>query len=162
TGTIVTASAQLIAARDRAPLAEIVRDMHERIAIHTAPTERAEAEAVIKSIEQMLGGHTFFSIDSGRGTGAEKNASFGDFAVLYRTDAQWVALVEASERSGIPYKKSSHTPLADEPAVRALLQELDVEPADTALADALRAAAQRLEARSAGTTGVALPRLLAL
>jgi DNA helicase-2/ATP-dependent DNA helicase PcrA len=110
----------------------------------------------------MVGGHTFFSIDSGRGNGAEKNVSFGDFAVLYRTDAQSAALCEAFQRSGIPYKRSSHTPLADEPAVRALLQELDGEDTATALADALRAAAQRLEARSAGATAVALPRLLAL
>ena len=44
TGTIVTASAQVIAARQSEPLAEIVREMHERIAIHAAPTERAEAE----------------------------------------------------------------------------------------------------------------------
>jgi DNA helicase-2/ATP-dependent DNA helicase PcrA len=161
-GTIVTASSQLIASRHGAPIAEVVRDMHERIAIHTAPSERAEAEAVIKSIEQMLGGHTFFSIDSGRGSGAEKNASFGDFAVLYRTDAQSAALIEAFDRSGIPYKTSSHTPLADEPQVRALLQELDGAAADTALADALRVAGQRLEARSAGATAISLPRLLAL
>jgi DNA helicase-2/ATP-dependent DNA helicase PcrA len=162
TGTIVTASSQLIAPREGAPIAEMVRDMHERIAIHTAPTERAEAEAVIKSIEQMVGGHTFFSIDSGRGNGAEKNVSFGDFAVLYRTDAQSAALCEALQRSGIPYKRSSHAPLADEPAVRALLQELDGEGAATPLADALRAAAERLEAHSAGATAVALPRLTAL
>jgi DNA helicase II / ATP-dependent DNA helicase PcrA len=42
-----------------------VRDMHERIAINTAPTERAEAESIVKTIEQMIGGHTFFSIDTG-------------------------------------------------------------------------------------------------
>ena len=50
----------------REPVAEIVRDMHERIAIHAAPTERAEAEFVVKTIEHMIGGHSFFSIDSGR------------------------------------------------------------------------------------------------
>jgi uncharacterized protein (TIGR00375 family) len=148
TGTIVTASSQLMTAqhpsRAGEPLAEMVRDMHERIAIHTAPTEGAEAEAVVKTIEQMIGGHSFFSIDSGRGDGAgEKNLSFGDFAVLYRTDAQSAALCEALQRSGIPYKKNSHAPLADQPAVRALLQRLGEVP-DAALAEALRAAAERL------------------
>jgi DNA helicase II / ATP-dependent DNA helicase PcrA len=148
TGTIVTASSQLMTAqlpaRAGEPIAEMVRDMHERIAIHTAPTEGAEAEAVVKTIEQMIGGHTFFSIDSGRGDGAgDKSVSFGDFAVLYRTDAQSAALCEALQRSGIPYKKSSHAPLADQPAVRALLQRLGEAP-DASLADALRAAAERL------------------
>jgi DNA helicase-2/ATP-dependent DNA helicase PcrA len=148
TGTIVTASSQLMTAQHPAragePIAEMVREMHERIAIHTAPTEGAEAEAVVKTIEQMIGGHTFFSIDSGRGDGAgEKNLSFGDFAVLYRTDAQSAALCEALQRSGIPYKKSSHAPLAAQPAVRALLQHLGEAP-DAALADGLRAAAERL------------------
>jgi uncharacterized protein (TIGR00375 family) len=64
-GTIIAASAQVIASSPTAPIAEMVRDMHERIAIHTAPTERAEAESVVKAIEEMIGGHSFFSIDSG-------------------------------------------------------------------------------------------------
>jgi ATP-dependent DNA helicase UvrD/PcrA len=166
TGTIVTASSQLMSARGGEPIAEMVRDMHERISIHTAPTEGAEAEAVVKSIEKLIGGHTFFSIDSGRGEGAAgKELSFADFAVLYRTDAQSAALVEALQRSGIPYKKSSHTPLADEPAVRALLQELSTVPTDTGIADGLRAAAARLVERGdvdEGAIALALPRLLDL
>ena len=44
TGTIVSASSQVIAPRPNEPVAEIVRDMHERIAIQVAATERAEAE----------------------------------------------------------------------------------------------------------------------
>ena len=76
---------------------------------------------------------------------------------------------EALGRSGIPYKKSSHTPLTDEPAVRALLQGLGaVGPAGgTSLVDELSAAAKRLEQRAIdgidGTTlAMALPRLRAL
>src|SRR5207253_11315025 len=39
-GTIVSASSQLIAAsNEEAPIAEVVRAMHERITIHTAATE---------------------------------------------------------------------------------------------------------------------------
>jgi ATP-dependent DNA helicase UvrD/PcrA len=166
TGTIVTASAQVIAARRSEPIAEMVRDMHERIAVHAAPTERAEAEFVVKTIEQMIGGHSFFSIDSGRATPARaSNRAFADFAVLYRTDAQSAALCEAFERSGIPYQKSSHAPLADAPAVRALLHELG-EPGAAALPDALRAAGQRLLERGTTAEGAAvaaaLQRLTAL
>jgi uncharacterized protein (TIGR00375 family) len=166
TGTIVTASAQVMAARGSEPIAEMVRDMHERIGVHAAPTERAEAEFVVKTIEQMIGGHSFFSIDSGRASRAPQTSwSFADFAVLYRTDAQSAALCEALERSGMPYQKSSHAPLADEPAVRALLQELGESVEATALPDALRAAAQRLAERGsidAASLAAALQRLMAL
>ena len=168
TGTIVTASSQVIAARRSEPIAEMVREMHERIAIHTAPTERAEAESVVKSIEQMIGGHSFFSIDSGRATPAlQSNVSFADFAVLYRTDAQSAALCEAFDRSGMPYKQSSHVPLAEEPDVDALLQELRAggEATGTTLPDELRAAAERLEQtrRDSGSSAApALQRLTAL
>jgi ATP-dependent DNA helicase UvrD/PcrA len=163
TGTIVTAAAQVIASRADEPIAEIVREMQERIAIHTAPSERAEAESVVQAIEAMIGGHSFFSIDSGRAMPARQSErSFADFAVLYRTEAQSAALCEAFDRSGIPYKKHSHRPLADAPEVRKLLEELgDVGEAAT-LADELRAAAARLAEQ--GDTGVmiALQRLVAL
>jgi DNA helicase-2/ATP-dependent DNA helicase PcrA len=155
------------AARRSEPIAEMVRDMHERIAVRTAPTDRAEAETVVKAIEQMIGGHSFFSIDSGRAAGAGNTArSFADFAVLYRTDSLSTALCEALDRSGIPYKKSSHAPLTDEPTIRALLQEIAGEQSGTILPDELHAAAERLQARGApaggASIGMALQRLTAL
>jgi superfamily I DNA/RNA helicase len=166
TGTIVTAAAQVITPRGSEPIAEIVRDMHERIAVHTAPTERAEAEFVVKTIEQVIGGHNFFSLDSGRATSAPaNNCSFADFAVLYRTDAQSAALCEALDRSGIPYQKHSHAPLMEVPAVRALLQEFSDGSEATALGDGLRAAAERLIARGgadSATVATALARLTAV
>src|SRR5262249_59772110 len=76
--------------------------------------------------------------------GAQTHRSFGDFGVLYRTDAQSAALCEAFDRSGIPYKKNSHRPLTDEPAIRALLQELGESGETVTLLDELRAAAERL------------------
>jgi DNA helicase-2/ATP-dependent DNA helicase PcrA len=129
-GMIVSASTQVIGAATRdAPAAEIVRDMLDHITIHVAPTERAEAEFVVHSIEQLIGGHSFFSIDSGRTTdGATANLSFSDFAVLYRTDAQSAALCEAFARSGMPYRKHSHERLMDQPAVRALMRAFDDLP----------------------------------
>jgi DNA helicase-2/ATP-dependent DNA helicase PcrA len=47
-GTIVPASAQMLG---HEPSRAIVRAMHERITIHAAPTERAEAEFVVQTIE---------------------------------------------------------------------------------------------------------------
>src|SRR5262249_34152994 len=147
TGTIVAASTQVIgAAHADAPLAGIVRDMHERIAIHAAPTERAEAEFVVQTIERMIGGHNFFSLDSGRATGAGANLSFADFAVLYRTDAQAAALVEALARSGMPFKKHGAGRLADDSVVRALLDEAASD--DKSLPARLATAADRVRQRT--------------
>ena len=162
----MTAASQVIAGRKGETIAELVRDMHERITIHAAPTEAAEAENIVKTIEHMIGGHTFFSIDSGRSTGGERtDRSFADFAVLYRTEAQSAAICEALRRSGIPYKTSSHAPLSDEPTVQTLLRELgDIGgEGGTTLADELSAAANRLEQRGGDidgtTTRMALQRL---
>ena len=161
--------------------------MHERITIHVAPSDRAEAELVVRTIEELMGGHDLFTLDAGRfslftvssrsnqvgsfdaassisgitsstsstsstgstggatdsATGSSTTGSgtsagnadverasnsapatalgFGDFAVLYRTDAQSAVLREAFGRSGIPFGKHSHELLADRPVVRALL-----------------------------------------
>ena len=158
-GTIVAASSQVIAERSDEPIAEIVRDMHERITIHAAPSERAEAEFVVATIEQAIGGHSFFSIDSGRASGQGATLSFADFAVLYRTEAQAAALVEAFARSGIPFRKHSHVPLAEEPTVRALLDALQTtDTPDDDLAARLRNAAQRLAAEKNETAAIELAR----
>jgi superfamily I DNA/RNA helicase len=105
----------------------------------------------------MIGGHSFFSIDSGRATGAaEVPLGFADFAVLYRTDAQSSALCEALLRSGIPFKKNSHTPLASKPAVRALLQELERMGGNDPLLARLNAAAENLKRQNAAFDAVAI------
>lgn len=120
-GTIVAAAAQVIQSK-----AQILREMLDRITVHVAPTEAAEAEFVVHSIERLLGGHSFFSIDSGRTEdGRCADLSFSDIAVLYRTDAQAEALREALARSGIPFQCHSHERLAERPAVQSLLQGLD-------------------------------------
>jgi DNA helicase II / ATP-dependent DNA helicase PcrA len=153
-GTIVAASSQFIAGDGGdagQPFAEIVRGMHERITIHAAPTDRAEAEFVVTAIEQAIGGHSFFSIDSGRGAGGSQMSalSFADFAVLYRTEAQAEVLSEALARSGIPFRRHSHGSLVREPNVQALLGALDTGDApDQNLADRLAAAAAQLTAQT--------------
>ncbi|HEY9347357.1 MAG TPA: ATP-dependent helicase, partial [Inquilinus sp.] len=129
TGTIVTAASRFIGTDGRTePAAEIVRAMQDRISVHAAASDKAEAEFVVAEIEALLGGHSFFSIDSGRSDGrADDQLSFSDIAVLYRTDAQAEAVAEALGRGGMPFKKSSLALLADDPAVRALLAALGPE-----------------------------------
>ena len=94
----------------------------ERIVVHEAATDAAEAEFVVQTIERLLGGHSYFSIDSGRaGPGDSANCAFSDFAVLYRMQAQSRALAKALDRSGIPYQKRGHDRLVDRADVKALL-----------------------------------------
>ena len=143
TGTIVRASSQVIASASNPDgIAEAVRDMAARIEIHDARSERAEAELIVHTIEQLLGGHSFFSIDSGRtAQGREAQLSFSDIAVLYRTEALAEPIVEALDRSGMPFQKQANRPLKAHAGVAGVLQALaDLEPDDVPLGERLKAA----------------------
>jgi len=97
-----------------------------KLDIYQAPTDKAEAEYVVHQIESLIGGTSYFSIDSGRveDETREVSFSFGDFAVLYRLNAQSQALEEAFHRSGIPYQTMGQTPFTARPDVRTLLAGL--------------------------------------
>jgi uncharacterized protein (TIGR00375 family) len=125
--TIVTAALQAIAPTTLVTerTLEAMSENFDRISFHASPTERAEAEFVVHTIERAIGGSTFFSRDSGRVDTPEVEArSFADFAVLYRTEAQADALVEAFARSGIPFQKKSHRRWSEQPALAALMRFL--------------------------------------
>jgi DNA helicase-2/ATP-dependent DNA helicase PcrA len=101
------------------------QDPPARITIHQAASEQAEAEFVVATIDRLLGGSSFLSLDSGRADGgAELALSFADVAVLYRTDAQAGPMAEALDRAGMPFQKRSHDRLLQRPAVRALVHAL--------------------------------------
>jgi DNA helicase-2/ATP-dependent DNA helicase PcrA len=121
---ILAAASQVIAGNHSEERLRIWTDYLDqtRVDIHAAPTDKAEAEYVVHQIEQMVGGTSLFSLDSGRteGTG-EHNRAFGEFAVLYRTSAQSHALVEAFERSGIPFQAVGQTPLLEYKEIRELM-----------------------------------------
>jgi DNA helicase-2/ATP-dependent DNA helicase PcrA len=131
TQTILDAATQVI---DRSPDHERLDIWSEfveqiKLDIHVAPTDKAEAEYVVHQIEQMVGGTSYFSIDSGRvddrvDRAGAPNRSFADFAVLYRTFAQVQALSEALDRSGIPYQTSGQTPLYAQKETRLILAHL--------------------------------------
>jgi DNA helicase II / ATP-dependent DNA helicase PcrA len=116
-----------------------------RITIHQAASDLAEAEFVVQTVDRLLGGASFLSLDSGRADGgAEHGLSFADVAVLYRTDAQAGPLAEALGRAGMPFQKRSHDRLGDRPAVRALVRALRapaVPAGDRSLTARLAAAA---------------------
>ncbi|MGQ9841875.1 MAG: UvrD-helicase domain-containing protein, partial [Anaerolineae bacterium] len=97
-----------------------------KLDVYRAPTDKAEAEYVVHQIEQMVGGTSYFSLDSARVTGETPAAarSFADFAVLYRLSAQSRLLSEAFDRSGIPYQTVGQAPLTSHKAVREVLAHL--------------------------------------
>ncbi|MEE8139207.1 MAG: UvrD-helicase domain-containing protein [Thermoanaerobaculia bacterium] len=101
----------------------------ERIVVHRAASPDAEAEFVVWSIEEMLGGTSYFSLDSGRVRphlpGHRADLSFEDFAVLYRIHFQAVPLVKAFERAGMPFQKRSHLLLMEQEGVRLLVRTME-------------------------------------
>ncbi|CAM4130208.1 UvrD-helicase domain-containing protein [Nocardiopsis rhodophaea] len=129
---ILAASLQAISPTTLVPEREL-RPMgdHEddRVGVHSAANERAEASFVARTIEQLLGGASFHSFDSGRiTTDATHGLGFSDFAVLYRTDRQANAVMEGLTRAGLPFQKRSHDRITDRPGVRPILAELAFAP----------------------------------
>lgn len=133
TGNIVNASNQMIQDFN---IVSMYDKPHDKITIHTAPTDKAEAEFVASTIERLIGGHSLFSIDSDRSTGQECEYSFSDFAVLYRTSSQLPPLIEALQRTGMPFVTLSNEPLCEKKPVRELLKKLN---SDTEIAPQLTA-----------------------
>jgi uncharacterized protein (TIGR00375 family) len=76
------------------------------IELYQALTPQAEAEFIVQRIEELMGGISHFSIDSGRGVEGENavGRSFRDFAILYRLSQQSDILREALQRRGIPFQ----------------------------------------------------------
>ncbi|MFN2203066.1 MAG: UvrD-helicase domain-containing protein, partial [Caldilineaceae bacterium] len=112
--TLLDAASQVITHNPDREAVALVSEFVEQVKldVYRAPTDRAEAEYIVHSIEQMVGGTSYFSLDSGRVDDAGEDAAsgsrtFGDFAVLYRLHAQSVTLLEAFDRSGIPYQCAS-------------------------------------------------------
>ncbi len=121
TGAIVDASNQMM---DSFNIISKSGKPCEKITIHTAPTDKSEAEFAVSTIEDMIGGNSFFSFDSNRSEGFDTEYSFGDFAILYRTNSQLEPVLEALERSGMPYVKLSGDLLCNIKPVKKFLLSL--------------------------------------
>ena len=128
TQMILDAATQVIAKNADRQAFEILADFADEVKldVHRAPTDKAEAEYIVHQIEQMVGGTSYFSLDSGRASGETPAAarSFADFTVLYRLSAQGRLLSEAFDRSGIPYQTAGDAPLYAHKAVREVLAHL--------------------------------------
>ena len=125
---ILDAAGQVIARNPDRKSIKILAEFADavKLDVYRAPTDKAEAEYVVHQIEQMVGGISHFSLDSGRADGATLAAarSFADFAVLYRLSVLSRPLIEAFDRSGIPYQTIGQAPLTSHKAVREVLAHL--------------------------------------
>lgn len=122
TNSIVDASNQMINCFN---ITSVFDRPHEKITIHKAPTDKAEAEFIASTIENLIGGHSFFSIDSQRSTGGNTDYSFSDFAILYRTSSQLPPIIEALKRTGMPFVKLSNDLLCEQKSIMELLNSLN-------------------------------------
>jgi len=88
-------------------------DKGDSISLASCQTHSEEAEMIVEQIEKLIGGTSYFSLDSGRVSSHEEgeNLSFNDMAVLFRLNSQGDAFEEAFRRAGIPYIRSGEKPL---------------------------------------------------
>jgi DNA helicase II / ATP-dependent DNA helicase PcrA len=113
------------------------------IHVHESADAQAEAEFVTTTIDRLLGGASFHSLDSGRADGHhDEHLDFSDIAVLYRSSAQAEPVMDALTRAGMPYQKRSHDRLAGRPGVREIAHELRHHGGE--LATRLKAAVEAL------------------
>ncbi|MFH2060177.1 MAG: UvrD-helicase domain-containing protein [Pseudomonadota bacterium] len=79
-----------------------------KLIIKEAATEHSEAVAIGKMIETLVGGTSFFSMDTGKAdVDCQKEYSFSDFAILYRTRKEANAFIKAFQKEGIPFQVAS-------------------------------------------------------
>jgi superfamily I DNA/RNA helicase len=128
------------------------------VTLDEAADEHAEAAWIAATVDKLLGGASFHSLDSGRADGHEHGKlGLADIAVLYRTDAQAGPLAQALTRAGLPYQKRSHDRLARRPGVADVVREIRLaEGGDVAgrVTAAVRGIAAARGARDATVTDV--------
>ena len=125
TQTILDASFQMISkSLENREKFKIFSDLEStrKLIIKETATEYAEAVAIGKMIEKLVGGTSFFSMDAGK-TDPEnqKEYSFADFAVLYRTRRQCDTFIKVYEKEGLPFQAADKKNMVDVNGIRQLI-----------------------------------------
>ena len=111
--TILDASFQVICkSLEKDERIRIISDIGtpKKLIIKETASEQAEAVAIGKMIESLMGGTSFFSMDSRKAEfDNPKEYSFSDFAVLFRTRKQSEAFISIFEKAGIPFQVADKT-----------------------------------------------------
>ncbi|WBB73741.1 UvrD-helicase domain-containing protein [Micromonospora sp. WMMD1128] len=119
---------------------------------YAATSVSDEADFVVRTVDELVGGLSHRSLDTGRIDGRTTSLSFSDIAVLYRTDSQAAPLVDALARANIPVQKRSHDRLRDRPGVAAIARELRHAGFDGSLTTRVREAGRVVAERFAVPT----------
>jgi len=124
TDTILKVSSHMISSCALADKQKLWSDISgpPRIDINRLPTENSEAENVLKTIEKLIGGSSYFAVDTGRsGDEDAGDISFKDIAVLYRVHSVGDPVVKALARSGIPIQRTTRTNILGNKEIQATL-----------------------------------------
>jgi superfamily I DNA/RNA helicase len=141
TETILKASFQLITHgnnEDSALKNKVFSDIRgrERLVILEAASDRAEAVVVGKRIETLVGGLSLFSMDAHKvDSTQEREFSFADFAVLYRTRRQGKIFAEQFQQAGIPFQMADKESLLTHPGIGELVALLKLLKGGATLQD---------------------------
>ncbi len=140
TQTILDASYQAIEPQKKDGLKERIHSEirgAKTIRVIATDSEKAEAVAVSRTIEQLIGGMGFHSFDFDRVTQHSKtsNISFSDFAVLYRTSEQHRVISKVFDAAGIPYQIVSRENLFGKSGIAELISLLKIVEASGCYSD---------------------------
>lgn len=120
---ILKASTQIIDKKHE--LKDEVRGVEQGVKISVRPqiTHRSEAELIARTIEKMLGGLRFFSMDSDITEGNQKKdiTSLSDFAILCRITRQMDVIEKALSEHGIPFQTIGEKPIFQQEPVRSII-----------------------------------------
>lgn len=115
------------------------------MAVHVqrCATAKSEAEFVARTIERLMGGIRFFSIDSHITDGNEEGEerSFSDFGVLFRISRMAPFITKAFNDHGIPYQLVGEEPFYRQEPIRPIVDVLrltTMRPLNKALLRRLR------------------------
>ena len=100
----------------------------QTISIMSAKSEKAEAVAIGRIIEQMVGGMGFHAFDFDKLNRYQDGVqrSFSDFAILFRTHDQGQVLITLLEKAGIPCQLACRDSLYNQPDIKTLLKFLNL------------------------------------
>ncbi|MBA4366558.1 MAG: DNA helicase [Desulfobacterium sp.] len=103
-------------------------DGKKTISVMNFSTEKSEAVAIGKIIEQMVGGLGMHSIDFGMADNftGNRDMSFSDFAILYRTNTQGNSFGDVFQNAGIPYQMVNRDHAFLKPGIRETLSLLRI------------------------------------
>jgi uncharacterized protein (TIGR00375 family) len=129
TNSILSASFQVINQDDEVRIRTYSSiEGFRTISIIDAKNEHVEAESIARTIEGLIGGTGFHSVDTGRVSQAYSSHgwSYADFAVLARTSDQLRYIAGVFESSGIPFQLNSRRQVFKEKGVEAVFSLLKI------------------------------------